>query len=140
VLHADPAGQLAAGRPGLAGELFVTDLGGVGVDGEVRGPRLVVRDEDPAVDGGSGREVVDDVPQAARIVRLRDRNIDEPGAEPPAGPVFGCVAAAATGVMVPATTASITVLSRRRMSSSWFLARAEPCLRVYGETLVRERG
>jgi hypothetical protein len=47
LLDGDPGGQLAAGRAGVADEVPVGDLGGVGVDGEVRNARFLVHDPDP---------------------------------------------------------------------------------------------
>jgi hypothetical protein len=69
------------------------------------------------VDDRSGRQVVDDVAQGARIVRLRDGYIDEPDAEP-----CGCGAAGswveatalAAGLKIPPASVSMMTLIERR--------------------------
>ena len=83
MLHADPAGQFAACRPGVADELTAGNEGRIGVHGEARRGGLIILDEDPAVDDRTGWQVVDDVSQRPRVFRLRHGHVHEPDAERP---------------------------------------------------------
>ena len=91
VLYAGPLGQFAAGLAGVAGERVAADLGGIRVDGEAGGPRLLVFDQDPAVDDRPRGQVVHDVAQGARVMGLVDRDVDKPDTEPLRDPADGPV-------------------------------------------------
>src|SRR6266545_1510474 len=77
-----PRRQLAARLASGADERPVSDAGRIRVDRDMSGRRVLVLHEHPAVDDRARRQVVDDVPQAAGIVRLGHRDIDEPDADP----------------------------------------------------------